>query len=51
MEEFIDEECVPDNEFGWIPPLLSRRMAEAAWAVLKNNNELNDFLKKESITI
>ena len=48
MEEFIEEESV-DHPFGYLPDYISRRMAEAAFAVLKNAKELNDFMQREDL--
>jgi hypothetical protein len=47
MEKFITDQTKTGPEFGWLPPLINRRMAEAAYAVLVNTKELNDFLEKE----
>lgn len=47
MSEFLDKEHSENSAFGWVPPNISRRMAEAAWAVLKNNKELNDYLVEQ----
>lgn len=47
MEAFIIEEN-QNGEFGWISPCLHRRMAEAAFAVLKNSKELQNYLISEN---
>lgn len=47
MEDFIIAEN-ENGEFGWIPPRLHRRMAEAAFAVLKNSKELQHYLISEN---
>lgn len=44
--DFLAAEC-GDNEFGWMPDHLAKRMAEAAFAVLKNSKEVTDYLKRE----
>lgn len=46
MEEFIETEC-SDQEFGWIPDNLGKRMAEAAFAVLQNSREVTDYLERD----
>lgn len=46
MEEFIEAEH-SGNEFGWMPDNLGKRMAEAAFAVLKNSKEVTDYLERE----
>lgn len=48
MEKFLDDENT-DFDFCVIPPFLKRRMAEAAFSVLKNNAELYQHLKSEEI--
>jgi hypothetical protein len=46
MEQFIEDEC-GENEFGYLPDNLGKRMAEAAFAVLQNNKEVTDYLQRE----
>lgn len=46
MDQFIEEEYA-GNDFGWMPDNLAKRMAEAAFAVLKNNKEVTDYLERE----
>lgn len=48
MQEFLEEES-GENDFGYVPDNIQRRMAEAAFAVLKNNRELWDYLEKEGL--
>lgn len=50
MIDFINDE-VQDGEAGWLPDNISRRMAEAAFAVLKNNKELSDYFKEQELLI
>jgi len=49
MEEFLETETCSDNDLGWIAPMTKRRMAEAAFAVLKNAQELNIYLEREGV--
>lgn len=49
IEDFLQKETLDDNEFGWVPENIARRMAEAAFAVLRSNKELNDYLDKEGL--
>lgn len=46
MDSFIEENC-SNGDFGWMPDYLSKRMAQAAFAVLQNSKELNDYLERE----
>ena len=48
MQEFIEEES-GESDFGYVADNLVRRMAEAAFAVLKNNREINDYFLKEDM--
>lgn len=48
MDDFINEEYA-DSNFGYLPDNIQKRMAEAAYAVLKNNHELNQYLEREGI--
>lgn len=48
LETFLNKEST-DGEFGWLPDNLARRMAEAAYAVLKNSKEVTDYMERENL--
>lgn len=49
MEHFIDKETDNQSDFGWVSNNLARNMANAAFAVLKQNLDLNDYFTKEDM--
>lgn len=48
MEAFLDEET-SDGDFGYISDEIGALMADAAFAVLKANWALNQFLERENM--
>lgn len=48
MQDFLTDEN-NGEDFGILPDFISRRMAEAAFAVLKNSRELSDYLQREDM--
>lgn len=43
MEEMTQEE----NDFGWFSDNVEVTMTEAAWLIIENNRQLNDWLKNQ----
>lgn len=48
MDQFIEVECT-QGVFGYMPDNLAKRMAEAAFAVLKNSKEVTEYLNREGV--
>ncbi len=49
MEKFVEAELGDDHEFGYLSENLQRRMADAAWTVLLQNKEVNDYFKEQGM--
>lgn len=45
IDKYLDDITSEDNELGWIPDEMSKNMAEAAWLILKQNVETNEFIE------
>lgn len=46
ISEFIEEEC-GDGDFKYISENMESHMVEAAWLIVKQNIDTNNFLEKE----
>jgi hypothetical protein len=49
MSEFIEEITQDDNELGWISENMESNMTEAAWLIVKQNVDTNNYFKKEDM--
>ncbi len=47
IDKFVNEITNEDNELGWIPEQLVNNMTEAAWLILKQNAETNQFIETQ----
>jgi hypothetical protein len=47
IAEAIEEMTADDNYFGWIPDDVEVTMTEAAWLILEQNRQLNNWLKDQ----
>lgn len=47
ISEAIEEMTQDDNDFGWMPDNIEVTMTEAAWLIIENNRQLNEWLKNE----
>lgn len=50
IEEWLDEMLADgDHEFGYVSDNLVENMANAAWSVISQNTDSNNFFKKEGL--
>lgn len=49
MEEFIGKELSDDHDLGFLSDNLAINMAEAAYLVLKQNKDVNDYMDQNSL--
>lgn len=49
ITEFIEEVTQDDNELGWISENMEITMTEAAWLIVKQNVDTNNYFKKEGM--
>ena len=47
INDFLEKETMNESDFGWMSNNLAKNMADAAFAVLKQNLDVNDFFKEE----
>lgn len=47
MAEAIEEMTQDDNDFGWMPDNIEITMTEAAWLIVENNRQLNQWLEAQ----
>lgn len=43
----IEEITMEDNDFGWMPDNVEITMTEAAWLILEQNRQLNNWLESQ----
>jgi len=46
MDKFIQDNST-EGEFGWVPPFLAKRMAQAAFSVVQNSKEVSDYVEEQ----
>jgi len=47
IDNFLDEETLTDNPFGWVGENTVKLMADAAFSVLMASKDVQDYLIKE----
>ncbi len=49
MNEFIDKDLSDDHDLGYLSENLAVHMAEAAYLILKQNQDVNEYIEKNQV--
>lgn len=49
IDKWLDKVTINDNDLGYIPDELVDNMTEAAWLIIKQNKDLNNYLEQQNM--